>query len=741
MSARISHLDDIGAEERACFGGKCYALAKLARGGFRIPEGICIGFDAYERFVAESNLNARIEFELGRKAFAEMRWEEMWDLALRIRNMFINADFPPDLRAELAGSIEETFHEDPVVVRSSAAAEDSSERSFAGLHESYVNVRGTESILDHVKLVWASLWSDRALLYRQELRLSTESSVMGVVVQRLMAGEASGVAFSRSPESHETAIIEAVHGLNQGLVDGTVEPDHWVVERASGAVVSYRPAERHQAMMPGTEGLEMTVLDSARAGRPPLDETGLLAVRDMALRAEEVFGSPQDVEWTLAGGETYTLQSRPITTLRQQSQDDERTWYLTLTRSFENLKSLRERIESQIIPGMEAEARELQARELDGIPDGELAEEIDLRIEALDRWTRAYWADCIPFAHGMRLFGQVYNDAVRPRDPYEFMELLSGQATLGMERNKMLEEMADMARAEPGLASLLKEGKDTARFAGFGSLMDSFIEKYGGISRAEAGEPPPAEARNKIIGLVLEMAGRERAEGTTRPKDPDRLLTDFLAKFEGPREEFARDLLDLARASYRWRDDDNIYLAAIEAEAARAVDLGRQRVGARLDIYAKGMSPRDVSKALKDPAYRPATAVEKRTEAAGAKRGNLRPRQLTGLPAGPGIGTGRARVVSNSDDLYAFKSGEVLVCDAIEPEMTLVVPLAAGIVERRGGMLIHGAIVAREYGIPCVTGVPDAAALIESGDRVTVDGYLGIVIIDEDSGRPGPGKN
>jgi pyruvate,water dikinase len=109
---------------------------------------------------------------------------------------------------------------------------------------------------------------------------------------------------------------------------------------------------------------------------------------------------------------------------------------------------------------------------------------------------------------------------------------------------------------------------------------------------------------------------------------------------------------------------------------------------------------------------------------------SLRPRQLTGLPAGPGIGTGTARIISDSDDLYAFKSGEVLVCDAIEPEMTLVVPLAAGIVERRGGMLIHGAIVAREYGIPCVTGVPNAASLIKSGNTVTVDGYLGIVIIE-----------
>ena len=104
-------------------------------------------------------------------------------------------------------------------------------------------------------------------------------------------------------------------------------------------------------------------------------------------------------------------------------------------------------------------------------------------------------------------------------------------------------------------------------------------------------------------------------------------------------------------------------------------------------------------------------------------------RQIVGQPAGPGLAVGRARVVAGGEDLAAFADGEILVCDAIEPEMTFVVPLAAGIVERRGGMLIHGAIIAREYGLPCVTGVPRATELIRTGDRVTVDGYLGIVVI------------
>jgi len=88
-------------------------------------------------------------------------------------------------------------------------------------------------------------------------------------------------------------------------------------------------------------------------------------------------------------------------------------------------------------------------------------------------------------------------------------------------------------------------------------------------------------------------------------------------------------------------------------------------------------------------------------------------------------------VVEDVSDLFEFRSGEVLVCDAVDPNMTFVVPLASAIVERRGGMLIHGAIIAREYGLPCVTGVPDLTALVGAGDRLTVDGYLGIVTVSK----------
>jgi phosphoenolpyruvate synthase/pyruvate phosphate dikinase len=107
-----------------------------------------------------------------------------------------------------------------------------------------------------------------------------------------------------------------------------------------------------------------------------------------------------------------------------------------------------------------------------------------------------------------------------------------------------------------------------------------------------------------------------------------------------------------------------------------------------------------------------------------------------GQPAGPGLSKGMARVVRQHLDLQDFKHSEILVCDAVDPNTTFVIPLAAGVVERRGGMLIHGAIIAREYGLPCVTGIPDATALIHTSDEITVDGYLGIVTILKTCEKP-----
>jgi pyruvate,water dikinase len=200
----------------------------------------------------------------------------------------------------------------------------------------------------------------------------------------------------------------------------------------------------------------------------------------------------------------------------------------------------------------------------------------------------------------------------------------------------------------------------------------------------------------------------------------------FLAHFRGEERKNAEELLDLAKASYRLRDDDNIYLGRIQANLAQAEKEGVKRLGLWHSI-----SGAEIIKALRNPHYIP------RNDMAPPERSQkVTPRQLVGQPAGSGIGSGPARVLKESSDLYLFKSGEVMVCDAVDPNMTFIVPLCSAIVERRGGMLIHGAIIAREYGIPCVTGVPEAVELIETGDMLTVDGYLGVITIN----RINPGK-
>jgi rifampicin phosphotransferase len=701
-------------------GGKALALARMARAGIDVPPFVAVTTDAYETFLDAAGLRVRILFELERKDFADMRWEEMWDAALRIRNLFLTTAMPADLRAALAEPIAEVFAETPTVVRSSAPGEDSAATSFAGLHESFVNVRGVDAVLERVKLVWASLWSDGALLYRRELGLDPTRSAMAVVVQQIVAGRTSGVAFSRHPEDHGRTLVEAVHGLNQGLVDGTVEPDRWTVDRRDRRVVEHRAAERREMMTPAPDGVRLVPLPPDRRRQPPLDERELAEVVGLAWRAEDHFAAPQDVEWTLRRRRLFALQSRPITTLAGAAGDG-RASYLSLRRSFDNLVALRRRIEDEEIPAMVREADRLADATLERLTDDGLLEVLADRKAAHDRWVDAYVADFIPFAHGARLFGRAYNDAVRPDDPYEFADLLAATPMLSLRRNAALES----------IAALLREGDDE----GADRAADVFVTEFGDAADADRG-------RAEALAVAHRLAARPAGAPPARP-DPDELARRYLDAVPADEQEHAAALLDLGRASWRLRDDDNMYLGRLDALLRAAVaEAGRR--GLTVD---PSFGPRriELPSPLGGPAPGDQTDLAPPPDADAPKNGaqgaspagplsvdsvsERRARQIVGQPAGPGLALGRARVIATRDDLLAFEDGEILVCDAIQPEMTFVVPLAAGIVERRGGMLIHGAIIAREYGLPCVTGVPGATELIRTGQRVTVDGYLGIVIV------------
>jgi pyruvate,water dikinase len=392
-----------------------------------------------------------------------------------------------------------------------------------------------------------------------------------------------------------------------------------------------------------------------------------------------------------------------------------------LRRSFENLKTLRRKIEDELLPQMKGEALHLANQELAKLSDAELAEEIGRRTRIYDQWSGIYREHFVPMAHGMRLFGEFYNSAIHPSDPYEFMSLLGASEMVSMKRNRMLEGMASMIRQDQELAAQLTSGERGRLPEAFDTALEAFIDQFGDLS---CGAEQCTQGRDAMINLLLEMATYGPPTERFQRREFEALKQEFLSRFSGEKKDYATELLDLGRASYRLRDDDNIYIGRIKGQVSRAVDEGRGRIGQRGGIRTKDLDAAEIIRAVKDPDFVPETSVPLVKDKA-----NLKARQLVGQPACPGIARGRARVILTPSDLMRFEAEEVLVCDALDPTMTFVVPLAAGIVERRGGMLIHGAIIAREYGLPCVTGVPKVTSFVRTGDEITVDGYLGIVIV------------
>ena len=284
MDSRIEWvipLAEAADSDERFIGGKAAKLAQLARAGFRVPDGFCITAAAYEHFLEEGNLANVIRMELGRKPFESMRWEEIWDTALRVRSAFLATPIPATVSHEIGIALEKLGADKAVAVRSSAPGEDSAHRSFAGLHESLVGLVSKEAVLDAVRLVWASLWSDAALLYRHELSLDPARSRMAVIVPEVITEDRSGVAFGRDPRDakKDRVIVEAVPGPCSDLVDGAVDPDRWILKRSSGEVLEWRHGDRENEDSPAPilEANDLNVLYHTLMDVESLFERAVLA--------------------------------------------------------------------------------------------------------------------------------------------------------------------------------------------------------------------------------------------------------------------------------------------------------------------------------------------------------------------------------------------------------------------------------------------------------------------------------
>ncbi|MFD8498147.1 rifamycin-inactivating phosphotransferase [Amycolatopsis sp. NPDC059657] len=293
-------------------GGKGVHLGELSRiDGVRVPDGFCVTTEAFGQVMAAA---PSIDEHLDR--LAEVKpddRETVRALSAEIRDIIEGVTMP----GELVEAISERLGEQvPYAVRSSATAEDLPTASFAGQQDSYLNVVGTAEVLLHVKRCWASLFTERAVTYRQHNGFDHRAVRMGVVVQEMVFPEAAGILFTADPvtSNRKIATVEAAWGLGEALVSGHVNGDVYTVRDDQVLTTAIGTKRLAVHAVPGG-GTVDTPIEPERQTLPTLTEAQAIHLVRLGRRLEAHFGSPQDIEWCLVDGDFHVVQSRPITTL------------------------------------------------------------------------------------------------------------------------------------------------------------------------------------------------------------------------------------------------------------------------------------------------------------------------------------------------------------------------------------------------------------------------------------------
>src|SRR5918999_2779597 len=320
--------DEIGKQDIALVGGKGANLGELSRAGLPVPPGYVVTTRAYDAFVEVSGIKGEV-VALASVPRAEdpAGFEEVSE---GIRALFSGGRVPQEMADEIHAAYQELGEDGQtaVAVRSSATAEDLAGASFAGQQETYLNVRGADALLEAVKNCWASLWTARAMAYRARQSITPETVSLAVVVQRMVESEAAGVMFTANPSNgrRNELTISAAWGLGESVVSGTVTPDSIVVEKGSGRVLSRETSDKQVTTVYSGRGTEERPVPEARRRQPVLDDGAAAELARYGKRIEDHYGTPQDIEWALSGGEFFVVQSRPITALPEPMADPPTDW-------------------------------------------------------------------------------------------------------------------------------------------------------------------------------------------------------------------------------------------------------------------------------------------------------------------------------------------------------------------------------------------------------------------------------
>ncbi|MFO8014899.1 MAG: PEP/pyruvate-binding domain-containing protein [Phycisphaerae bacterium] len=812
-------LDLADARDPALVGGKAVNLHRLIAAGLPVPDGFVVTTAAY-----------RSAHERGGDA--------------------------PDVPADLEEAIREAYARlgsPPVAVRSSATAEDLPEASMAGQFETILNVAGAEALRAAVRRCWAAVDSPRTRAYFRERGIDAADVAMAVVVQRLVAAEAAGVLFTVNPRGgDDEMLIEAAWGLGEAIVSGRVQPDLVRVDRATGEIVETRIADKHVWIPPGGEA-EPVPEDRRREACLAPDAVATLV--DLGRRAEAHFGAPQDMEWAVAGGEVFVLQSRPITTLgraeayeallertrshlRGHAADGRGPWVLhNIAETLPHPTPLTWSVIGRFMSGAggfgemyrlagyrpsDRARRDGFLERIAGRPymDAALAPEMfgadfpfaydpeRLRREpdasqspptvpAGSLWARRRAARLVAKANG-RLHDLAADldrtlreetipafvawcEAERGRD----LTSLSVEAWADLWRDcerRVLDEFAPRAllpslvcgMAMADLRALLEEcfwdddPDDLLDVLAAAPEPDKTLDLTAGLYDVAHGRRTPkdwlaahghrgpsefdlaAPRWRERPDEVRTMADRlrdgpdPRERHRERYREAEACLERLAARLPGKDARRLRRRLDLVRRYLPFREDGKYYLILgcdllrdLALEAGRRLGIGDavflltfEEVQGALaagsadaGLLAARRAEREAEARLSPPHFIDAGTVE----TLGAPSAVACEGRCEAQPVSHGLAAGPARIVRAPDEAGDLGTGYVLVCPSTDPAWTPLFVGAAGLVLEQGGTLSHGAIVAREMGIPAVV-LPGATSVFRDGETLTVDGHHGAVV-------------
>jgi len=306
----IKVLNNIKKPKVSELGGKGHSLSVLINNGFNVPKGVVITSEAFFKFLKFNNLMKRIE-----NLSSEINENNFQEKTKKIRDLIFKGQIPKDIVSEVKDCLNDLSVE-YVSIRSSAVSEDSLKSSFAGLHDTFLNIKSeSDFVLDYIKKCWVSLFNERSVFYRIRKEIPHLEG-MGVVIQEMIPSEVSGITFTVHPTDKKAILIEVSYGIGNLIVSGEIVPDSFTIDRESLKILEKRISNKNKMSICSGAGIKTIDIGEEIAKSQAISDDKTKEIAELCLEIEKIFQNPQDIEWCSLNNKIWLVQSRAITTLK-----------------------------------------------------------------------------------------------------------------------------------------------------------------------------------------------------------------------------------------------------------------------------------------------------------------------------------------------------------------------------------------------------------------------------------------